>query len=515
MRAQLIGAAALAAFVGTCAASAHDVRYGGTLVVGVTQDPGSLDPTATSTSTSGEIIQAMCLPLYRFEKNHGTSAYVPVLAAAIPKVSKDKLSYTVRLRQGIEFNDGTPLNADAVVATVNRFLTYPGSTARTNLADVDRVTRAGPYAVVYHLKQRDSTFIAGASYVLSPTAIQKEGADFPANPVCVGPFMFDHRNVGDNVTLVKSQYYYKRGAIHLDKLVFKVIADGAARVAALEAGDVQVIDSVATALLPSVQEKKNVRVLKAPQLGWQGIVINIGNTKGVGNLPYGKMGTPLAQSPKLRQAFEEAIDRQTLNRVVWDGLYQPSCTMVPQANTFWFDLIKVPCTGYDPQDARKLVAVSGIPNPTVHLLYAGAGPLAQFIQSEEQAVGIDVVIDTVDNATETARLKAGDFDTWLGAREPGSPDPHTTIYRLLDTNGDNDYGGYSNPRLDYVLANGLKAAQRNARAVNYRVAQQIIHDDRPLIVLYNRTSLVAYSTNVSGVALDFKGQVQLANAQLT
>jgi peptide/nickel transport system substrate-binding protein len=74
------------------------------------------------------------------------------------------------------------------------------------------------------------------------------------------------------------------------------------------------------------------------------------------------VGTPLAQSPQLRQAFEEAIDRQTLNKVVFGGLYLPSCTVIPPANTVWFNLVRVPCTPYDPADARKLVAASGIPN---------------------------------------------------------------------------------------------------------------------------------------------------------
>jgi peptide/nickel transport system substrate-binding protein len=499
----------------TCGAAAENVGYGGTLVVGVTQDPGSLDPTMTSTSTSGEIFQAMCLPLYRFTKNHGTFEYVPVLAASLPTPSKDGLSYTVRLRQGIEFNDGTPLNAGAVVATVNRFLTFPGSTASGSLADVSSVTASGQYTVVYHMKQRDSTFIAAASYVLSPTAIATEGSNFGVNPICVGPFMFDHRIPGDNVTLVKSAWYFKRSAIHLDKIVFKVITDPTAAAAALEAGDVQVLDKVSTSVLPGLQQDPNLRVLTALELGWQAVVINMGDTKGVGNLPYGRASNPLAQSPMLREAFEEAIDRQTLNRVVFGGLYQPSCTLVPPANTAWFSLIRVPCTGYDPADARKLVAASGLPNPTVHMLSAVTGTLPQFIQAEEAAVGITVVIDTVDNAGETARLNSGDFDAWLGAREPGNPDPNQTILPLLDTNGGNNYGGYSNPRLDYVLANGLKATQMNDRAVDYRVAQQIIHEDRPVIVLYNRTSIVAYSSSVTGVALDYKGQVQLANAQLS
>jgi peptide/nickel transport system substrate-binding protein len=505
MRTRAVGVMMLATLVSTCVAAAQNVGYGGTLVVGITQDPGSLDPTITSTSTSGEIFAAMCLPLYRFAKNHGRYEYVPVLAAAIPQASKDRLSYTVRLRHGIEFNDGTPLNADAVVATVNRFRNYPGSTAGNGLADIRNVTTAGQYTVVYHLTQRDATFIAAASYVLSPTAIQKEGADFAANPICVGPFMFDHRTIGDNVTLVKSPYYYKRSAIHLDTIVFKVIADSSAAAAALEAGDVEVLDKVSVAAFLDLQHASNVRVLTpAPELGWQAVVINFANA-----------GMPLAKSAKLRQAFEEAIDRQTLNKVIYSGLYQPSCTMVPPANTVWFSRIKVPCTPYDPADARKLVASSGFQSPTIHMLENGFDRTAQLIQADEAAVGINVVIDPAgSNAAETARLNAGDFDTWLGAREPGAPDPHQVIYRVVGTNRDNNYGRYSNPRLDYVLANGLKATQMKARAVYYRVAQQIIHDDRPLIVLDNRTSLVAYSTGVTGVALDYKGQVQLANAQL-
>ena len=98
-------------------------------------------------------------------------------------------------------------------------------------------------------------------------------------------------------------------------------------------------------------------------------------------------------------------------------------------------------------------------------------------------------------------------------REPGDPDPNQTIYFLARLDGGSNYSGYSNPRLDYVLANGLKATQHEGRAVDYHVAQQIIQDDRPVIVLYNRTSLVAYNTIVTGIALDYKGQVQLANAQ--
>jgi peptide/nickel transport system substrate-binding protein len=496
-------------------ASARNSRYGGTLVVGVSQEPGSLDPTTATTQTAVEILQSMCLPLYQYALNHGAYEYDPVLAASPPTLSKDKLTYTVQLRQGVSFNDGTPLTADAVVATDNRFMTFPSSRRSSDLSNVGSVTPAGPYSVVFHMKQRDSTFIASASYVLSPAALATEGANFAANPVCVGPFMFDHHVVGDNVTLVKSPYYFNRAAIHLDKLVFKTITDAAAQAAALQAGDLQALDSVSPTQLPAVQADSSLRVLQAPQLGWRGIEFNIGNRAGVGN-PYGNVGTPLAQSAKLRQAFEEAIDRQTLNKVVFGGLYQPSCTMVPPANRFWFPLIQVPCTPYDPADARRLVAASGFPHPTVHLLAPNASDmvaLSQFIQAEEAAVGITVQIDITDNTTSSSMKQAGSFDATLGGRSPGSPDPGQVIHPYVGTDGDSDFSGYSNPRLDFVLANGLKATQTVARAVNYRLADQIIHDDRPLIVLYNQTTLAAFSTAVTGITLSPSGLMQLANAQ--
>ena len=166
----------------------------------------------------------MCLPLYTYASNHGTLELDPILAAAPPAVSADKLTYTIQLRQGIEFNDGTPFNAQAVVASYQRYTTYPGSVRKSDFVGVDSATASGPYTVVYHLTQRNSAF-TGNLHPLSPTAIAKEGSGFSADPICVGPFMVDSWTPGVNTTLVKSPYYYKRGAIYLDKIVFKFLAD--------------------------------------------------------------------------------------------------------------------------------------------------------------------------------------------------------------------------------------------------------------------------------------------------
>jgi peptide/nickel transport system substrate-binding protein len=293
------------------------------------------------------------------------------------------------------------------------------------------------------------------------------------------------------------------------------MTDAAAAAAALRAGDIQALDQIAPPQLPAIQGDSSLRVLTSPQLGWRGLIVNIGNRSGVGRLPYTNVGTPLSSSPVLRQAFEEAIDRRTMNRVVFGGLYQTTCTPIPPANTAWFAALKVPCTPYDPADAKRLVAKSGFSNPTVRLLTNNTADflrLAQFIKAQEAEVGINVVIDSTDSATATARLTSGNFELAITGLQPGTLEPTLMIQQFFATSGVRNYGGYSNPRVDYVLNNGLKATKIEARATNYRVAQDIFHTDRPAIFLYNVTTLAGVSASLGGVELAPNGQLLVHNA---
>ena len=241
------------------ARSEFGTKYGGTLVVGLSRgDPGTLDPTLSRNPGANEIFLTMCLRLY---ETNGRLQTVPVLAAALPVLSRDKLSYTIQLRQGVQFNDGTPFNAQAVVASVQRSMTdFPGSPASSDYAGIDSVSASGDFTVVYHLKARDSTFIGGNPYVVSPTQLAKLGDAFANSPVCVGPFMFDHRVAGDNVTVIKSPYYYDQGAVHLDKIVYKVMPSAPAAAAALRAGDLQVLASIEAESVPAVRQMSSLRV---------------------------------------------------------------------------------------------------------------------------------------------------------------------------------------------------------------------------------------------------------------
>jgi peptide/nickel transport system substrate-binding protein len=510
---RLLVIALAAALTVLAPASARTEHYGGTLTLGTASVPNSLDPTLGIGSGIMRLLPAYCLSLYTYATNHGTLELDPILAAAPPTHSADKLTYTIQLRKGIEFNDGTPFNAQAVVSSFQRYTTYPGSVLAGAFVGVDSATAVGQYTVVYHLTQRNSAF-TGNLYPLSPTAVTREGSAFGADPICVGPFMVDSWTPGLQTTLVKSPYFYKRGAVYLDKIVFKILADTNTELAALQAGDIQAMyDSAVTP--PTIA---NTTVIKVSPLDWGGLLINIGDRSGEGNPPYSNVGTPLAQSPKLRQAFEEAIDRSTVIRVAWSGVRKPSCTLIPANDNEWYAQTKVPCTPYDPKDATRLVAASGYPLPiTVHLdVNSGSAPglvEAQVIQSEEAAVGFNVVIDILPGAAYTAAIQSGHFDVVTVSQTPTDPDPNSYIYPLFDTAGPVNGAGYSNPRLDYVLANALRATDPKARAVDYHVAQQILQADRPVIVLRETIQYAIFDSDLSGIQFNPFGVMIFANTQ--
>jgi peptide/nickel transport system substrate-binding protein len=313
--------------------------------------------------------------------------------------------------------------------------------------------------------------------------------------------------------VIKSPYYYNQAAVHLDKIVFKALPDAAAAIAAFRAGDIQVLDPILPTSLSTIQESTGLRLLHANGLGWRGIIINLGNRSGIGNLPYTNLGTPLAASAMLRQAFEEAIDRDAMNKVVFAGTTQTGCTPMSPASPAFDASIR--CTPYNPSDARKLVAQSGFPNPTVHLLTSNATDmlqLAQFIQAEEAAVGINVVIDPAVGGTSIA--VSGNFDTFIQGPATGA-NTDQSITDWVATSGSRNYGGYSNPRLDLILANTRKATTPKALRTLYHAAQQILVNDRPIIVLYHSVRYAAVNANVTGVQLRPDLVLRVAFAQST
>ena len=515
-RAAIVAGAVLLGLCLTAAAGAQHAAptAGTTLTVGLTAgEPDVLDPTLARTFSGREVFLTFCEKLYDLNKR---AQIVPQLASALPSVSKNKLTVTIPLRKGIKFNDGTPFNADAVVKSIQRDQTLKGSARASEISPVDTITAQGQYTVVFHLKAAYSPLTAQladrAGMVMSPAQLDKLGDKFATNPICVGPFMYQNRVAGDSITVVRSPYYYDKKDVHLDKIVFKVENDAAAAAAALKAGDLQALDGVDSTQLQGVVHTPSLRIIKQTGLGYQGVTLNIGNKNGLLK-GYANTGTPIASSAQLREAFEMAIDRKAMNKVVFGGTVLPGCTPISPSSA-WYDP-SIKCTPYNPTQAKKLVQQSGVSNPTVHLMVpvgTAAARQAQFLQSEEQAVGINVVIDTTDFVTSLSKADAGTYETFQIGWS-GRVDPDGNIYQFVATTGSQNDSGYSNPRLDLILNNARKATTDKARQTLYRAAQKIILADRPLIYLYHAVARAGVNKSLQGVRLYPDTLLRVAFAQ--
>src|SRR3954451_13562835 len=503
-RVALLGVAVLLALSLVAAAGAHHAalaKAGGTVTVGLTAgEPDALDPTLARTFSGREVFLTFCEKLYDMNSK---AQIVPQLASALPTLSKDKLTVTIPVRKGIKFNDGTPFNAAAVVTSLQRDLTLKGSARASEISPIDSVTAIGATKVVIRLKAPYSPLTAQladrAGMVMSPAQLQKLGDKFATNPICVGPFMYDNRVAGDTITVVKSPNYYNKKNVHLDKIVFKVENDAAAPAAALKAGDLQALDGVASTELQGVVHTPTLRIIKQTGLGYQGLTLNLGNKNGLLK-GYSSVATPITND-KLREAFEMAIDRKAMNKVVFGGTVLPGCTPISPSSA-WYDP-SVKCTPYNPAQAKKLVQQAGVSNPTIHLMVPlGTVNLrqAQFMQSEEEAVGIHLVIDSTDFVTSLSKADAGTYDTFqIGWGGGGGPDGDN--YQFVGTTGSQNDSGYTNPRLDLILNNARKAATEKARRTLYRAAQKLMLADRPLIYLYHPVTRAGLNKSLKGVSL--------------
>ncbi|MFL5959987.1 MAG: ABC transporter substrate-binding protein [Gaiellaceae bacterium] len=490
----------ISAAAGAAGKQAAKFKPGGTLNVAMTLgEPDALDPTLARTFSGREVFLTICEKLYDLDRK---TNIVPQLAAALPTVSKNKLTVSVPLRHGIKFNDGSAFTSAAVVKTIRHYLTFKGSVRASEIAAVESVKAKGRYAVVFHLKSPYSPLTAQladrAGMILSPTKI---GANFARHPVCVGPYMYKNRIAGDSITVVKSPFYYAKSRVHFAKIVFKIYNDTTAAAQALKAGTVQAIDAIAPTDIAGIKADKSLRVSTAAGLGYGGITINIGNKNGLLKLPYQNVGTPLASSAKLRKAFELAINRNTLNKVVFNHTVLPGCTPISPSSS-WFDK-SIKCTPFNPNQAKQLVKSSGVSNPTVNLMVpTGTVALreAQFIQAEEAAVGIHVNVQSTDFVTALSKADAGTFDAFLIGWS-GRVDPDGNIFGFVATTGTLNDAGYSNSKVDKLLNSARSAGSVSARRVDYKAVIEKILNDRPLIYLDHPIAYNGVSQRVSGVTM--------------
>lgn len=429
-------ATATSAPAATPTAGSGAARPGGTLTFGVEYDTPVFDPLRTISSARGSVAIYESLVI-----RNDAGEYQPWLATGW-EVAADGSAYTFTLRDDVKFQDDTPFNAAAVKWFFDKAMDPEGIYAfRSTLAPVDEVTEDDEFTASFRLNGPFSgilEYLGEANYMytgmLSPTAYEAAGDDFGVTTaVGTGPFNLESWVPNDTMTFVRNDAYAwgpaaraeNQGPATLEKLVYRYIPEAAARVAALETGQFDILFATPVQDYERLKATGDFEFHTPPQYG--GSLLYVGPNKSRATF----------QDLKVRQAINYAIDKESIQRVVFSINGQVAYGNLPPHFTSAYPNAESIGYHYNPDTARQLLDEAGWTMGAGGVREKGGEKLswsfliitsqeatatAQIVQQNLKDVGIETTITQTDTwAALQPTLLEGDYDIWLGGYGWGSP----------------------------------------------------------------------------------------------
>ena len=489
----------LAILVSVLVATATAEAQKKTLVIALNQDPDILDPTIARTYVGRIVFAAMCEKLYEIDENLNLH---PQLAAEMPRFTDGGKTVTIKLRSGVKFNDGTPMDAAAVKFSLDRHRDMKGSTRKSELSLVTEVEAPDPTTVRIRLAKPFSPIVAvladRAGMPVSPTQANKLGDKFGTAPVCVGPWAFTERVAQDRIVVDKSPHYFDPGQAKFDRLIYRIIPDDNVRVANLRSGDVDIAQRISPTDATSLRKEAKFSVSSVTGIGYDGITVNIHNKTGK-HAPRGDLGTPLANDPRVREALELSLDRVALNQVAWEGQYTPGCGPLPP-NSPYFDKSRQ-CSTRDVARAKKLLADAGLAGGYSFEMVIVNNPqerrMGEIIQGMAKEAGFNITLVPKEFASALQDSDAGKDQAFLIGWS-GRVDPDTEFNNFHACGASLNQSNVCDEGLDALLNKAREASDQKERVELYRQAMDKVGARRNIIYLYHRSYIVAFPKNLTG-----------------
>ena len=473
-----------------------------TLRIGLAEDPDILDPTLARTFVGRIVFAGLCDKLFDLDEK---LAIVPQLATGY-QWSDDYKALTIKIRPGVTFHDGEKLDAAAVKFNIERHKTMAGSNRRGELGPVATVDVVDPLTVKLNLSTPFAPLVSmltdRSGMMVSPKAAQAAGAQFGAKPVCSGPFKFVERIAQDRIVLERFPNYWNKGQIFFDRVVYQPIVDSTVRLANLKSGQLDFIERVGTSDIAGLKSDKRFKVQKIVEIGYQGITINTGKSDRAQQNPLGK-------DPRVREAFELAIDREGVVQVAMDGEGLAGNQWVSPSNPNYVKSVPLPKRNV--ARAKQLLKEAGVPNPAFTLMTpttSDAQKVAQVVQAMAREAGFEVKIQATEFASSLNLADKGDFDAYILAWS-GRPDPDGNLYQFYGCKQPQNYSGYCDPLVEELVNKSRTVNEPAARMKYFEQIAQKVAKDRPIVYLYHRNWLWAFNTKVTGLRTIPDGMVRL------
>ncbi|MBV9736329.1 MAG: hypothetical protein JO209_10515 [Acidisphaera sp.] len=465
------------------------VKPGGTLAVAIFADPLSFDPHIAANVQGRAACRAIHDALFTVDRQ-GRLAPGLVVSWTQP----DNRTFVLKLREGVQFHDGTPFDAESVRYNLERIRSGKlGANAirAGEIRALDTCTVVDAATVKFALRYPFAAFLFPltdvAGCIGSPTAFEKWGLDYSLHPAGTGPFKLAEYMKDARTVLERNGAYWNAGKPHLDRVILRPIPTDSTRLAELRSGGVQIAEAMPLQDVHRLRDSKDIVLSERIGFRWEYFGFNLHDAYPGKSKPF-------------RQAFQWAIDREALHQVAYfgtgaigyDGILPGSPFADPGYAPFHRDLDR----------AKRLIDQSGLGRVSIQ------APLqpdpvkqraAQVFQANAAELGVSIAIQQVDSAGYAATLSAGtlpiDLQGWWGYR----PDPDQYLAILLNSIGSYaKYNAYSNPAMDALIQGEESALTEADRRKDFRQVADLMNEDAVYVPWHYSSDFKGLSPAVRG-----------------
>jgi peptide/nickel transport system substrate-binding protein len=449
-----------------------------------------LDPATNNSTTTARGIRAAYEGLVRYK---GDSAEIEPVLATSWTISRDRRTYSFKLRPGVTFHDGTLFNAAAVVFSFERLLKLNKGPAALFADKFESVKAVDDMTVVFTLKKPWTPFLASLAVskgplIVSPPAVKTNekngdlGQDFlKTQMVGTGPYRLESWDKGGALVLVKNEKYWRGWAgHHVDRIVYPYVKEYSTRRQLLLKGEADIIDAPSPDDLPNLRKEAGIRVVTSPTLNLEYIVLN--------------MRQKAMADRRVREAVNLAFDRESAVKGVMSGevIDTPGYLAPGFGNAYY----PVPSVKRDVKRATELIQTAtkdhGLTKDdlTLTFLYwSGEDRLRQLgevLKASLADTGVTVQLKELGWSAYTATIFSPEqvpampfYGAWLTYA-----DPSAALRPYFHSKSTFNFGGYVNPQIDGLLEEAEVLDDAGKRAAMYKSVQKLAAADVPWIPLW-------------------------------
>ena len=481
----------------------------------------NMHPMNWSDGNSGNVVYYIYDSLYAFDEDYNL---IPKAADSY-EVSEDACTYTFHLHEGITFEDGTPLDADAIVTNYQECIkkengwrrrrmfirTIDDNTEETRIDNVYKVDD-DPLTVAFHLPKPYAPFMNSITqfYIINPKVVTDPDYDYGKKSAGSGPYVLEEYAKGDHCSLVKNDKYWggrkDEGEVTIDRVDFKIIPEAGSRIAALQTGEATVIYPMPTDQVATVRSAGDINMVSMPSTTMRYVTLNT-NVKELSDV-------------RVRQAMNYAFNQDEYVKVMYAGAATPATSVLPalvpgykEQEPFAYDLDKAKSllkeAGYEDGFEVKIIGDNSTQETKG----------MTFVMQQLKKVGIEVKVVPNEAATN-AEIAAEPEDTtkiqmWYVNWSQSDADG---FMRSLLSTAMTPPTGYNtafwkNEEFDNELQLGNEGKTEDEQNQHYAKCQDIVWPECPWLYLASDNTLMSYKAYLTGIKYVAQG-IDVTHAKL-